>query len=279
MAQYQQPAYNPTYQPVPGYSNPYGTPGYGNSPYSAPAYDVEAGSGYSEKVYNDPRSFESAHHPNLRNAFLRRVYLTLCLQFALTALIAGVCAFHQPARMTVLQSPRLFLYSSMIPGFIVLMALNFFQQNYPMNAILLFTFTALESITLGVICAMYRAMGLGDIVVTAAALTAAIFIGLTIYVYNTKTDFSFLGGFLMAGMLVMFLWGLLNIFLGWHGGFFYAAIGALLCCGLILFDTSLIILRSGYDDHIGACATLYLDVVNLFIYLLQLLASTRGDDR
>ncbi len=110
----------------------------------------------------------------------------------------------------------------------------------------------------------------------AFLLTAGAFTGLTGYVLITKRDFSFMGAGLSMGLWVIIGASLLNFF--FHSSVFQLAIssvGVLLFCGYILFDTSRILKERDESDPIGAALRLFLDVINLFMFLLQILSSGR----
>ena len=113
---------------------------------------------------------------------------------------------------------------------------------------------------------------------TALGGTGAIFLGLSAYVLTTRKDFSFMGGFLMVGILVAFLGGL--------GAFFFempllslavSGMFVLLMSGLILYETSNII-HGGETNYIMATVTLYVSIYNLFLSLLQLLGVFSGEE-
>ena len=127
---------------------------------------------------------------------------------------------------------------------------------------------------------MYYQSGMGLVVLQALVLTAAVFVSLTTYVLVTKKDFSFLGGGLFAGLIILIVWSLLNSLFdfGLGGRMFFSLMGALLFVGYILYDTSLLIHHLGPDDYIIAAVTLYLDIVNLFLYLLEMLRMLQGGD-
>ncbi len=111
----------------------------------------------------------------------------------------------------------------------------------------------------------------------AFLLTAAAFVGLSGYVFVSRKDFSYLGAALNMG-----LWVVLGaMFLGFffHSAVFQlaiASVGVLLFCGYILFDTSRMMRGRVGDDAVGAALGLFLDVVNLFLFLLRILSSRRN---
>ncbi len=98
------------------------------------------------------------------------------------------------------------------------------------------------------------------------------------YVLTTRKDFSFIGGFLMVGILVAFLAGIASMFLSMPGlSLAVSAMFVLLMSGLILYQTSPII-HGGETNYILATVTLYVSIYNLFLSLLQLLGALGGDE-
>jgi modulator of FtsH protease len=109
----------------------------------------------------------------------------------------------------------------------------------------------------------------------AFLLTGAAFTGLSGYVLISRKNFSYLGAALSMGIWVILGAMILGMFL--HSAAFQlaiASVGVLLFCGYILFDTSRI-LHEPDDDPVGAALRLFLDVVNLFVFLVRILASSR----
>eukprot|EP00992_Anisonema_acinus_P011909 TRINITY_DN7764_c0_g1_i3.p1 TRINITY_DN7764_c0_g1~~TRINITY_DN7764_c0_g1_i3.p1 ORF type:complete len:264 (-),score=85.83 TRINITY_DN7764_c0_g1_i3:70-819(-) len=215
-------------------------------------------------------------HPNLRNAFLRRVYGILSLQLAVTVGVAALCVMYEPVRLFSVQNARAVIWGSFIPSVIVLIALSYQKANYPLNIFLLGLFTLAESWLIGVVCAIYHEAGLSSIVLQAAGITLAVFLCLTAYALVSRRDFSFLGGFLFAGLLGLLAVGFFSMLFGFQLSWLYSFFGALLFCGFILYDTWKASERYGCDDYVIAAVELYLDIVNLFLYILSLL---RGGDQ
>ncbi len=118
----------------------------------------------------------------------------------------------------------------------------------------------------------------GQIVMTAMGATGAIFLALSAYAITSRKDFSFMGGFLMVGIIVAFLAGLGAIFLEMPGlSLAVSAMFVLLMSGLILYETSNI-LHGRETNYIMATVTLYVAIFNLFTSLLHLLGVMGGDD-
>jgi len=117
-----------------------------------------------------------------------------------------------------------------------------------------------------------------ELVSMAMTGTAAIFLSLSFYALYSKKDFSFLSGFLTAGIVVAFLAGIAAYFFQIPTlALTVSAAFILLMSGLILFETSNII-RGGETNYIMATVTLYISIYNLFLSLLHLLGVFSGDD-
>ena len=141
-----------------------------------------------------------------------------------------------------------------------------------------FAFTGLLGFGLGPVLNYYLNMAHGaEVIATSMGGTAIIFLGLSGYALTTQRDFSFLGGFLFAGLIVVLLASLAGIFLKMPG--LWLAINAaviLIFSGFILFDTSRII-NGGVTNYIIATTSIYLSIYNIFIALLHLLGFASSD--
>lgn len=141
----------------------------------------------------------------------------------------------------------------------------------------IFAITGLLGLGLGPLLSHYLAVN-PSIVMTAVGGTGVIFLGLSGYALTTRKDFSFMGGFLMVGFLVVLGAALLNIFL--QMPVLYLVVNAaiiLIMSGFILYQTSSII-HGGETNYIMATAGIFLSILNLFTALLQLLGAFGGDD-
>lgn len=137
-----------------------------------------------------------------------------------------------------------------------------------------FALTGFMGYTLGPILNAYLSLpNGGQVVMMAMAGTAAVFMAMSLYVVNTRKDFSFVGSFLMIGILVGFLAALVAIFFEMPAlSLAVSAMFALLMAGLILYETSNII-HGGETNYIMATVTLYVAIFNLFTSLLHLLGA------
>lgn len=204
------------------------------------------------------------------NRVLRNTYLLLSLTLAFAAVTAGLSAAFQ------LPHPGILLT---LAGYFGLLFAIHKLQNSGWAVALVFALTGFMGYTLGPIVSRY--LGLpngGEIVMQAMGATAVIFVGLSAYALTTRKDFSFLGGFLMVGILLAFLAGLGAIFFEIPAlSLTVAAAFVLLMSGLILYETSNII-HGGETNYVLATVTLFVSIFNLFTSLLQLLGFMSGDD-
>lgn len=206
------------------------------------------------------------------NKVLRNTYLLL----SMTLIFSAVMAYISISMGIRSINPILFLIGSY--GLIFLTSM---LQNSPMGIVAVFGFTGFMGFALGPILNMYLlAIPNGaHLIATALGGTGMIFLGLSAYALSTQKDFSYMGGFLFAGMLVVFIMMLIGMFvqvtalqLVISGAFM------LLSSGLILFQTSQII-HGGETNYINATVGLYVSIYNVFISLLQLLTALSGNSR
>ena len=152
------------------------------------------------------------------------------------------------------------------------------SRQVPTNYLALFGFTLCESIMLSVVCLFVNSSAVG----LAAAMTALVTAGLTAYACTTKSDFTGMGAYLYAALLTLVVCGFVGSFFSafyqteWIQNL-YAGAGCLIFSMYIVYDTQLIVggdhhkYQFSEDDYVFAAINIYLDIVNLFIYILQLL--------
>ncbi len=141
----------------------------------------------------------------------------------------------------------------------------------------IFAITGLLGFGIGPMVAYYLSVN-PSIVMTALGGTGVIFLGLSGYALTTRKDFSFMGGFLMVGMLVIIGASLLNIFLNIPVlQLTISAAVIMIMSGLILYQTSSLI-HGGETNYIMATASLFLSLLNMFTAMMQLFGGLSGDD-
>ncbi|MCL1072983.1 Bax inhibitor-1/YccA family protein [Shewanella dokdonensis] len=203
------------------------------------------------------------------NKMLRNTYMLLAMTLAFSAVCAGIA-------MALQISPLMSLGLSI--GGLILLFVTLRKAESAAGLLWVFAFTGMEGASLGYILNHYAGMANGPmLIMQALGLTAAIFVALSGYALTTKKDFSFMRGFLIAGLVVVLVAGIVNIFLGNSAVFMALNAGvALLMTGFILFDTSRIV-NGGETNYIRATISLYLDFLNLFVSLLHLLGAGNDD--
>lgn len=149
-------------------------------------------------------------------------------------------------------------------------------KTVPTNYIVLTLFTLFESWLVAMCCAMYSP----EVVLMAACMTMAMFFGLTLYACTTKSDFTTMGGVLFAALFVFIIMGFFMAFLPYGiANTIYCAIGVILFSVYIVYDTQLIVGGKKHelsiDEYIFAALSLYLDIINLFLMILQLLGNKK----
>jgi FtsH-binding integral membrane protein len=185
--------------------------------------------------------------------------------------------FCETIREFVIHTPSLNLLSFFTTfGFLIACHVN--KDLHPTNLYCLAGFTLSIASSIGTVCAIYYARGLGLVVLEALALTASVTCGLTVYTLRSKRDVSFMGAGLGASLWVLILGGLVATLTGSASLHFGMAVaGAVIFSLYIVFDVFMISRRLSPDDYIPAAIELYLDIANLFLHLLRILASMQSD--
>ncbi|MEN8107682.1 MAG: Bax inhibitor-1/YccA family protein [Pseudomonadota bacterium] len=204
------------------------------------------------------------------NKVIRNTYILLSLTLMFSALCAGIAV--------VMNMPPMGLVITLV-GYFGLLFLTTKFRNSGLGLLFVFALTGFMGLTLGPIINAYLSLPNGDqIVMTAMGGTGVIFLGLSGYALTTRKDFSFIGGFLVVGILVAFLAGLASFFFTMPGlSLAVSAMFVLLMSGLILYQTSQII-HGGETNYVMATLTLYIAIYNLFTSLLHLLGAFGGND-
>ncbi|MFC1695665.1 Bax inhibitor-1/YccA family protein [Pseudomonadota bacterium] len=204
------------------------------------------------------------------NKVIRSTYALLSMTLLFSAAIAGI------SMVLALPHPGIMIT---LVGYFGLLFLTAKFRNSAMGLVMVFALTGFMGYTLGPILTFYLAMPNGAEVVTMAmGATGAIFLGLSAYALNTRKNFSFMGGFLMVGILVAFLAGLGAVLFQLPVlALAVSAMFVLLMAGLILYQTSEII-HGGETNYIMATVTLYVAIFNLLTSLLHLIGFMSGED-
>lgn len=205
------------------------------------------------------------------NKVLRNTYMLLSMTLLFSAATAAF------AMALDLRGPGLLL--TLVGYFGLLFAVHKLR-NSAWGILAVFALTGFMGFTLGPIINLYlTAFGNGhQLVMTALGGSGAIFVGLSAYALSSRRDFSFMGGFLFAGVMVAFLAGLAAVFLQMPAlSLAVSAMFVLLMSASILYQTSALV-HGGETNYLLATVSLYVSLYNLFLSLLHLLGFANGDD-
>lgn len=204
------------------------------------------------------------------NKVLKNTYMLLSMTLAFSAVTAGVSmAMNLPHGAALIM---------MLVAFGLMFVVNK-KADSASGVYWIFAFTGLMGASLGPMLSAYAAMPNGGaMIMQALGGTALIFFALSGYALTSKKDFSFMGGFLMVGLIVAVVAMIANIFLQIPAlSLAISAAVIMIMSGLILYDTSRII-NGGERNYIRATVSLYLNIYNIFVHLLSMLGLLGGDD-
>lgn len=206
----------------------------------------------------------------VRNMFLRKVYSLLTVQIFGTILVGSIIRFNAPLQAWCLNN--LWLYFVSIVSAIGFMITAYIKaKSYPVNLICLAGFTLSEAYGVGLVCSMVES----TVVVQALLLTFVIFIGLTLFSFQTKYDFTQWQGVLSIGLWILIGVGFVSLFIPMSSkiDLVYSSLGAIIFSIYIIVDTQIIMKTAFLDDEIVSTIKLYLDILNLFLFILRILQS------
>ncbi len=219
----------------------------------------------------NPAISRSASSTLATNKVLRNTYLLLSMTLFFSAMTAGLAMY--------LNLPPFGMIITLV-GFYGLLFLTSKFSNRALGILFVFALTGFMGLTLGPILNMYiKAFSNGhQLIMMALGGTGAIFFGLSGYALTTRKDFSYMGGFLITGVLIAFLAGIGAIVFSIPTlSLAVSAAFILLMSGMILWETSNII-HGGETNYIRATVSLYVSLYNLFLSLLQILGIFGGED-
>ncbi|KAI8120411.1 Protein lifeguard 1 [Lucilia cuprina] len=232
----------------------------------SPSQDVEEGEYAGE--------FEEAL---IRRAFIQKVYFILSIQLLVTLGIISIFVLNEELQDYVTEQPHLLLIAFIVT-FVTMITLACCPQvrrKMPANYICLAIFTLAKGFLLGVVSSIYDPMT----VLTAVGITAAVCFALTLFAMQTKWDFTVMGGFLLVVLVMFLIFSLFMFFFQTHVmKLIYCSLGVLIFSLYLLYDTQLMLggkhqYSVSPDEYVFAALNLYLDIVQIFMYILGLLGS------
>lgn len=213
----------------------------------------------------------------VRLNFIRKVYSLLTVQLLITISIVALFTLHHPLKAWGMDNPA-FLLGSFGFGFITLLVVNCFEdlrRKHPINLIILFVFTIAESLAIAAISIQFET----KTVLLAAIITLSVTLALTAFAMQTSYDFTAKLGILIVVLIVAIFVMTIGIFFPkTFEPFALIMTGfmAILMGIFIVVDTQMIVggthsIQRSPEEYVSATISLYLDIINLFIYILSLL--------
>jgi len=218
----------------------------------------------------------------IRRGFMRKVYSILSLQLLLTTAVAGLF-YIDPIRSYAQGNGYWLIWVAFIPSFICLIVMSCCEgvrRKSPGNMVCLGIFTLAEGFMMGIVVSTYSAKE----VLIALGICVVVVFGLTIFALQTKIDFTAMGGALLVALLCLMMFGFFAaIFRGNNIlNLVYASIGAFIFGLYIIFDTQMMMggkhkYALDPEEYIFASLNLYLDIINLFLFILRIVGSSNNN--
>ncbi|XP_028831207.1 protein lifeguard 2a [Denticeps clupeoides] len=252
--------------PSPGYSNPYTS-------------DISSHfSDHSGSI--DGLSGQSWEDKNVRRMFIRKVFCILMLQLLVTFGVVALFTFCDPVRQFVQYNRIVYLasYMTFMGTYLVLVCSTSARRQYPTNLVLLSIFTLAMSYMAGMLASYHNT----KVVMLCVGITALVCLAVTLFCFQSKVDFTSCHGLLFSLVMVLMVTGLLLLFTAPFGYIpwlqtAYAGLGALVFTLFLAFDVQLLMGNRRYslspEEHVFGALCLYMDVVYIFFFLLQLFGS------
>ena len=233
-----------------------------------------------EKI--DLKGFSMEKQLAMSTAFptlLRKVYVWMTLALVITGVAAyGVAT--SPGLMMTIATNKILLWGLLIAELALVFGVSAAINRLSLTtATLMFVlYSVINGVTLSFLFAIYTASSIANVFL----ITAGTFAAMAVLGYVTKTDLSSLGKILMMALIGMIIATLVNVFFVKSSGFdlIISYVGVLIFVGLTAYDSQKIkhMLMTAEDAGEGyqklallGALTLYLDFINLFIYLLRIL--------
>ncbi|XP_043115942.1 protein lifeguard 1-like isoform X2 [Puntigrus tetrazona] len=292
----QPPAYDASLPPVAGVPvavpagapypppNAFGNPAYGGGAYEQPLpYEVtmvEPGHSDPPPVY-DNEQFDGFGLDNktIRRLFIRKVFAVLSVQLAITCGFVALFTFEPHVKRYVKQNVWTYWvgYMVFLVPYLVILCCGEFRRKHPWNLVSLSVLTLAMSYMVGVISSFYDT----DIVMMAVGITVLVCFTVIVFSLQTKYDFTSCYGVLFICFIVLMFFGILCIFMYSRIlDLIYSALGALIFTCFLAVDTQMLLgnksLSLSPEEYVFAALNLYLDIIQIFLYLLRILGRSRG---
>jgi protein lifeguard len=232
-------------------------------------------------VYPSQEKLSGISPISVRHAFIRKVYSILFVQLLVTIGIATPFVVMDTDTIRDFIGANIWLlWLSLAISFscmIVFACCPSTLRSYPLNYAIMTLFTCAEGILVGIICSYYTVQS----VLVAVGTVAVITLALSVFAIQTKWDFTGWGPYLMVATLVLLIFGFVIGFFPYNSTAtkIYCGIGTLIFSFYLIYDTQLIVggrkNQLSIDDYIIGAMCLYIDIIQLFLYMLTLFGSSR----
>jgi FtsH-binding integral membrane protein len=210
----------------------------------------------------------------LAPTFFGKVMMAFSLAIAVSVL--GVWVSFNYLIEYFLTTPAL-MWIVIIGEFALILTSGMWSKRHPLNYWLFSAFALLTGISITPILLLATVVGGIGIVIKALLVTFLMFAAAGIIGWTTKRSLEGLGGFLMIALIGMVIVGVIGIFIPWGNQFemIYSGIGVILFAGYAVYDFNMI-KRMPEANYIDAAMRIYLDIFNLFIFILRLLINSKN---
>lgn len=231
-------------------------------------FGASGGMGFSEKA--------------IRRGFIRKVYGILSLQLIVTFGIIMLFTHVEGLRLYARRNKWMYWtgFATTMVCMIAMVCCESARRKAPTNFIFLGIFTVAEGFMLGSMCAFFDA----EAIWIAVAITVGVTLALTIFAFQTKIDFTACGGMLCALLMALVIAGFFLAFMPKtkYTMIGYGVAGALIFSLYIIYDTQLMMggkhkYALDPEEYVFASLNIYLDVINLFLYILMIVGGSRSD--
>ncbi|XP_046396292.1 protein lifeguard 1-like isoform X2 [Ischnura elegans] len=237
----------------------------------------------SEDDNEDPFKYDSENFQfsskSIRHAFIRKVYAILMSQLLVTVGIIAFFMYHQPTKMFVQHNPGVYYaaFGVYFGAAIAISCCESVRRKSPGNYICLLILTLAMSYMTGAISSFYDT----EAVLMAAGIATVVCLSLSIFAFQTKWDFTMLSGVLFVAAVILLVFGIVCIFVRVKIMILvYSCLGVLLFSVYLVYDTQRMMggnhkFTISPEEYIFAALCLYIDIVNIFLYILQIIGMSR----
>lgn len=212
----------------------------------------------------------------IRHNFIKKVYSLLAVQLIITISIIALFALHQDIHDWALKN-RWFHTAAFVVAFVILImitCMDKLRRKHPHNLIILFAFTIAESLMLAALTVMFDT----KVIFYAGALTTVICLGLTLFAFQTRVDFTAKSGIMLVILMVATLTLMIGLFFPPSKPFILimSSVMAIIMGIFLVIDTQMIVggthsIQMSPEEFVFAAINLYLDIINMFLYILMIL--------